>query len=159
MFNKFLEIKNREVKKQLEIVKKILESKNFKVESFFDEESPYIFVRSSISLPFEGLRIYKIGSNMAYRIQNENKTQPYGKSYDLNIESAFSDLVTDMSEEEAGKVIIESLIKEIQSFFKESEKAQQELSVVNFQKSDPIISINNIESPNKLDNPKIRSPF
>lgn len=159
MFNKFLEIKNREVKKQLEIIKKVLESKKLKVESFFDGESPYIFVRSPISLPFEGLRIYKIGSNIAYRIQNENTTQPYGKSYDLNIENAFSDLITDMTEEEAGKVVIESLAKEIESFFKESEKAQQELSVVSFQKSDPMISINNIESPNKLDNPRIRSPF
>lgn len=159
MFNKFLEYKNKETKKQLEIIKKVLESKNFKVEEFLDNESPYIFVKSFVSLPFDGIRIYKIGSNMAYRIQNENETQPYGKSYPLNIEKAFSDLVSDMNEEEAGKEIINSLGKEIVSFFKESEKAQQELNINNFEKSDPVISINNIESPNKLQNPRVRSPF
>lgn len=159
MFNKFLEYKNKETKKQLEIIKKLLESKNFKVKSFFDIESPYLFVKSFVSLPFDGIRIYKVGSNIAYRIQNESETQPYGKSYPLDIEKAFSDLVSDMNEEEAGQEIINSLGKEIVSFFKESEKSQQELNLNSFEKSDPSISIQNIESPNKLQNPRVGSPF
>jgi hypothetical protein len=158
MFSKFLEIKNKKIKRELEIIKKVLESKRIQVESFLNENNPYLFVKSSVSLPFDGIRIYKIGSNIAYRIQNENKTEPYGKSYPLDIESVFSDLITDMKEEEAGKEIIELLNKEISNFFKESEKAQQEISLNKFQDS-PSISINNIESPNKLNNPRIGSPF
>jgi hypothetical protein len=134
-FSSFLDIKNRKTKKELSIIKEIL-SNSFTVEDFLDKENSYIYLRSNEDSPFQGVRIYKIGSNFAYRIQNEKETEPYGKAYPLNLEEIFNDIIPDMSEEEAGEEIANALVEEFSNFFKKSLEIQKDFMIGKINKSD-----------------------
>ena len=134
-FSSFIDIKNKKTIKELEILKEVL-SKSFEVKPYLEIESPYIFLKSkNKEIEFEGVRIYKIGSSLAYRIQNESDSEPYGKAYPLEIEKMFEDLIPDMSEEEAGGVIAQALVQEFRNFFDKSSKIQRELGVGTFTKT------------------------
>jgi hypothetical protein len=137
-FSSFLDIKNKKTIKELEVLKDTL-SKHFKIDAFLERENPYIFLRANKSdedLNFEGVRIYKIGSSMAYRIQNENETEPYGQAYPLNLEEMFEELIPDMDDKKAAKVIQDCLIDEFTNFFKKSSEIQKELRSGQFNKND-----------------------
>ena len=128
-FKEFIDKKSREAKKQLETIKKILGREGMKVTSFLEEEEPYLYLTNpSGNLPFDGVRIYKIGGNMAFRIQKEAKTHPYGKAYMLDIEDMFGDIITDddMNERKAGEEIIKSVVHEFRKFFSKSSEADKE---------------------------------
>jgi hypothetical protein len=122
-------VKNKQTIKQLETLKEIL-SKEFSIDAYLENESPYIYLRAKIETPFQGVRIYKIGSNWAYRIQNESETEPYGKAYPIDIERMFEDLIPDMSEDEAGGVIADALIEEFNNFFDKNTIASSSLPAV-----------------------------
>lgn len=134
-FSSFIDVKNKQTIKQLETLKEIL-SKEFSIDAYLENESPYIYLRAKKETPFQGVRIYKIGSNWAYRIQNESETEPYGKAYPIDIERMFEDLIPDMSEDEAGGVIADALIEEFNNFFDKSAKLDKELSSGQFSKND-----------------------
>jgi hypothetical protein len=128
-FIEFVDKKNREAKKQLETIKKLLEKEGMKVKSFLEEEEPYLYLLNpGGGLSFDGVRIYKIGGTMAYRVQKEEKTHPYGKAYSLNVEDMFSDIITDddMNERKAGEEIIKSIVQEFRIFFNKSTEADKE---------------------------------
>lgn len=138
-FGDFIDKKTRRAKKELSTIGKVLTMDGFKVENYLEEEDPYLFVNTTEdALPFDGVRIYKVGSNIAYRIQKENKTQPYGMAYSLNIEEMFEDLISDTNEQKAGEEIIEAISKEFRKFFKKSLEAEQEIKSLQFNPaSDP----------------------
>ena len=94
-----------------------------------DSDDPYIFVKSpNHKLSFDGIRIYEIGDMVAYRIQKEEKTQPFGKSYWLDVEDMFNDYMSEnIKEEDAGKRVVESIIDEVKKFFSRSSKAEEEI--------------------------------
>jgi hypothetical protein len=112
-------------------MQQILEQSGLKVENFLnstDSKDPYIFCYGpSKNGGFDGIRIYKIGSELAFRIQKESKTHPYGSAYSLPIESMFSDFLSDdgVDQSKAGKKIIESVGKEIKRFFERSIEAER----------------------------------
>jgi hypothetical protein len=88
---------------------------------------------------FEGVRVYKIGSQMAYRVQKEEKTHPYGKAYRSDLEEMFNDFVSDhMDEEKAGKKVMKTVVEELQKFFKASASAEEELMTGDFGGDDPM---------------------
>ncbi len=128
-FREFVDKKVRRSKKELSTVKKVLESSNMKVTDFTDEEEPYIFVYSpDDGLSFDGVRIYKIGDSLAFRVQREAKTHPYGKAYSIDVKKMWEDLLSDkMDEEKAGKEIMKSVIEELRNFFKKSAHAERDL--------------------------------
>jgi hypothetical protein len=134
-FSSFIDIKNKQTIKQLEILKEIL-SKDFQIETYLENEDPYIYLKAKKDTPFQGVRVYKIGSNWAYRIQNESQTEPYGKAYPIDLEKMFEDIIPDMSEEEAGGVIADALVEEFNNFFDKSAKLDKEFSVGQFNKND-----------------------
>ena len=134
-FSSFLDIKNRETKKELSIIKEVLSS-NFKIEDFLDNDSPYIYLKAIDESPFQGVRIYKIGSNFAYRIQNEKETEPYGRAYPINLEEIFNDIIPDMSEEEAAETVANALIQEFTNFFKKSSEIQKDFTMGKVNRSD-----------------------
>ena len=113
-------------------MKKLLENNGLKVESFIDNKDkrdPYIFCyNTNKESGFDGIRIYKIGSDLAFRIQKESKTHPYGAAYKLPIESMFNDFISDEgnNETKAGQKIIESVGKEIKRFFERSLEAERD---------------------------------
>lgn len=130
-FGDFVDKKKRESIRQLKLMQQILEQGGLKVENFLnskDDSEPYIFCYSpSRNGGFDGVRIYKIGSELAFRIQKESKTHPYGSAYSLPIESMFSDFLSDdgVDEAKAGKKIIESVGKELKKFFERSVEAER----------------------------------
>jgi nitrogenase molybdenum-iron protein alpha/beta subunit len=128
-FKEFLNHKSRESKKQLKSIYKILDEQGLKVADHLDNDDPYLFVKNSTNqkTSFSGLRIYKIGDNIAYRIQREEKTHPYGMAYLLDIENAFNDLLGDMKEEEALKEVMKGVKLELETFFKKSSEAEVQI--------------------------------
>jgi hypothetical protein len=128
-FKEFVDKETRENQKQLETIKKILEREGLKVTSFLEEEEPYLYLTSpGGSLPFDGVRIYKIAGSVAYRVQKESKTHPYGKAYILDVEDMFGDIITDddMNERKAGEEVIKSVVQEFRKFFAKSSEADKE---------------------------------
>lgn len=127
-FIEFVNRKQRTSKKHLSLVEKLLKKGGFETKSFLEEDDPFIFVKTNSELSFDGIRIYEIGDTLAYRIQKEMKTHPYGKAYELNLEDMFNDYMSEnIKEEEAGKKVIESTIEEIKKFFKRSKNAEKDI--------------------------------
>lgn len=130
-FGEYLDKKHREARKQLGIIKEVLQKGGMKVLDHREGESndPYIFLFNPTSeSDFKGVRIYKIGEKLAFRIQREEKTFPYGKAYSLNVSKLFNDLISDdIKEEVAGKMVIEMVVKEMKRFFTDSQKAQEKI--------------------------------
>lgn len=129
-FLEFVDRKQREAVKHLSLIEKLMLKSGMKVDSFLEEDEPYVFVRSpDHRLSFDGVRIYEIAGMIAYRVQRELKTQPYGKAYLLDVEDMFNDFMSEkMKEEEAGQKVVESVISEIKKFFERSAEAEQELT-------------------------------
>ena len=139
-FKDFLNKKVRKGKKQLAVVKKVLEEQGMSVQDHLGNDDPYLFVKNPTSkkTSFAGVRIYKIGENIAYRVQKEEKTHPYGVAYSLDLEGAFEDFLSDMKEEEAVKEVIKAVGIELKAFFEKSSEAEQTIKRVQISKADPI---------------------
>ena len=135
-FFEFLDKKARQTKRQLGLMRLVFETHHMSVKDFMNDESPYIFLKNTVQNPtFDGIRIYKIGDTMAFRVQKESDTHPYGRSYTLDVESMYNDLLADhRHEEKAAKVVINTIIKELKSFFEQSEKAEKDLRIGEFSK-------------------------
>lgn len=133
-FTEFIDRKERQAIKHLKILHKLLESQDFKVSSHLKDEDPYIFVwDNQKDASFAGIRIYHIGDIIAYRIQNEENTHPYGKAYSINVEEMFDDLLYDHKDpEKAGKATIKAVVKEVNRFFKKSAEAEKDLRAGEF---------------------------
>lgn len=141
-FSAFVDKKTSKARKELEVIRDVLKEGGVKVNDHLEDEDPFLFVASTKQgLDFGGVRIYKIGNNMAYRIQNEAGTEPYGLSYPLDIESMFEDLISDMGEEKAAGEIKKAIVEEINNFFGKSLKAQDELNSSRFDPHSKIIMV------------------
>ena len=116
-FGEFVNKTARQAKKRLDLVEKVLVRERFVVRPHLDDTvEPYIYVANSNNrLSFGGVRVYITGESVAYRVQKDDKTHPYGKSYRLDIEEMYDDLVSDeeISEKKAAYMVIEALPKEI----------------------------------------------
>jgi len=131
-FGDFVDKKKRDAKHQLELVEKLLKKKGLKTENFLDREGgddPYIFCfNPQKNTSFDGVRIYKIGNFVAFRIQKESKTHPYGQAYSIQIEEMYNDFLTDKDAKphDAGKKVIEAVAKEIKKFFEKCQEAEKD---------------------------------
>lgn len=139
-FSEFVNKKTREAKKQLAILEKVLTKSGLNVGNFLEEDNPYLFLHNTTGgSSFGGVRIYKIGNSVAYRVQKEDKTHPYGKAYLLDVEGMFSDLISDNTEQKAGEEVIKSIIQELRRFFEKSSAAEKEIRQGEFDGSaDPL---------------------
>lgn len=142
-FGQFIGKKQRQAKKQLGIIKEVLSKQGMVVKDHLeDDDDPYIFLQNpNGGTQFQGVRIYKIGDFVCYRVQNEEKTHPYGKAYQLEVEDMFQDLISDedYNQEEAGQEVIKSIIKEFNKFFTQSAEAERELRAGEFDSNrDPL---------------------
>ena len=128
-FLEFVDKKKRDAKKHLKIVKKMFESNGIHVKSYLNDDDPYIYVVApNRSLSFEGIRIYQIGDRIAFRVQREEATHPFGKAYLLDIEEMFSDFMSDnIKEEEAGHKVVKAVINEVKLFFEKSLDAEKDV--------------------------------
>jgi hypothetical protein len=127
-FIQFIDRKERESKKQLKIIEHILAKHGMKVKDHLDDDDPFLFVYNpKKNTFFDGIRIYKIGDQIAFRIQKEEKTEPFGKAYGMDIEDMFTDLLTDHHPHKAGERIMQAIITEVKKFFERSSLAEKEL--------------------------------
>lgn len=139
-FSSFVDNKTNRARKELEVIKEVLKDGGVEAKDFLKERDPYIFVPSTEKgLDFGGVRIYKIGSSMAYRIQNEGDTEPYGASYPLDIEGMFNDLMGEMDEEKAASEIKKAVVEELKGFFKMSSEAQDRMGPDSFDPQSKIV--------------------
>ncbi len=129
-FREFVDSKQRSTRKHLNLVKKIFEKEGFRINDKLGErDDPHIFVfNPDRNLSFDGIRVYEIGGDVAYRVQKESETHPFGKAYPLKIEKMFDDLQgeEDMDDNKIGQEIIKSVTSEIKDFFEKSFKAEKE---------------------------------
>lgn len=128
-FGEFVDKKKRDGVKQLRLIKQLLEKNGLKVENYLTSEndSPYIFCKSPIrGLSFDGIRIYKIGEMISFRVQKEKETHPYGSAYTLPVEDMFNDFMSEpeADQKKAGKKVIDSIVKEVNQFFARSKNAE-----------------------------------
>jgi len=128
-FVEFVDRKQRESRRQLRIVKKMLESGDLEVKGHLDSDDPFVWVKAKDKkLPFEGIRVYQVGDQIAFRVQNLEGTEPYGRAYPLNIEQMFNDFMGEnIGEEKAGKKVIEAVVNEVKKFFRKSAEASEEI--------------------------------
>lgn len=141
-FKDFLNKKTRKGKQQLSTVKKVLEEQGVQVKDFLDDDDPYLFVKNPTNkkTSFSGIRIYKIGDQIAYRVQKEEKTHPYGVAYLLDLESAFNDFLSDMKEEKAIQEVIKAVGIELKAFFEKSSDAEGTIKRTQISKDDTLKS-------------------
>lgn len=138
LFKEFVDRQERESRRHLKVLKKLLESKGMKVKSFLEDEDPYIFLHTTNrKTSFDGVRIYHIGSQLAYRVQKEPDTHPFGKAYKIDIDEMFSDFLSDNDPKQAGKMIIEAVAKDMHRFFDQAAKAEDDLVNDPMYASDP----------------------
>ncbi len=129
-FKSFMDKEERKNVKHLGILHKVFEHGGMKVSSHLESEEPYIFVSNSDgkSLSFDGVRVYSIGGNIAYRVQKSEETHPYGRAYLLDLEEMFNDLVSEnKSSEESAKQVIKEVNNGIKKFFNNSAEAESEI--------------------------------
>ena len=133
-FLEFVDRKQREARRHLRIIEAMLKKSGLNVKGHLDDDEPYVFLKTTNNkLSFEGVRIYQVGSIVAYRCQQEEKTEPYGKAYMLNLEEMFNDFMSEnMKEEDAGKKVIHSVLLELKNFFEKSAEAEKELKQMDF---------------------------
>ena len=141
-FGEFVGKKKRNAQKQLGIVKEILSQQGLMVKDHLEDEEPYIFLHNpNRGTQFEGVRIYKIGDFVCYRVQNEENTHPYGKAYSLDIEDMFQDIISDddYDQEKAGQEVMKSVVEELRKFFDKSAAAEKEMLAGEFDRQrDPL---------------------
>lgn len=157
-FGQFVDKKTRTARKHLKLIERILKRAGFEVKDHSGDEEPYLYVPASKKLSFGGIRIYQIGESVAYRVQKEEKTHPYGKAYRLDIEEMYDDLMSEeeMNEKKAANEVIETIQKELKRFFEKSFDAERELRSIEFDQSDQlgrvVVNNNNTDYANMLHN-------
>lgn len=134
-FIEFIDKKERETKKQLKIIEKILLAHGMTVKNHLHDDDPYLFVYNpKKNTFFEGIRIYKVGDQLSFRVQKEEKTEPFGRAYPMNVEEMFEDLITDYKPDDAGKRIMAAVHTEVVKFFERSAIAERDLRDKEFER-------------------------
>lgn len=134
LFKEFVEKKTRQAKRKLGIIKKMFEMHDIKIKDNldevegFDELEPYLFVfNPQGGTTFEGVRVYSIGGEIAFRAQRDFDTHPFGRAYHIDVEKIFDGLMeNEKNEEDAAKGVIDGVVQEVKAFFKKSEKSQKD---------------------------------
>lgn len=153
-FFEYVDRKQRQVVRQLKIVKRILGQAGLQVASqlnFRHKEEPYLYVYNPNSDTKFGLRVYGVGEELAYRLQRKEKTHPYGKPNRLTIADMWDDIKSEGKDDAAAaNEIIKAVGDEITDYFKQSAKAEKKSSHVRMDQS-PLGG----SDPNNLTNPAI----
>lgn len=131
-FSDFLNKKNRDDIKHLGILEKVLQSKGMKTENHLDDDDPYIFCYNPTkNCSFDGVRLYIIAENVAFRIQKHSDTHPYGRAYQLKIEEMFEDYLSDdgVNKKDAGMKVMEEIVTAIRKFFDTSSIIEKDIRI------------------------------
>lgn len=135
-FLEFVNKNKRDGKRHLTILEKVFQRGNMTVKPFMDEDNPYIYVAAPTKeMSFGGVRVYQIGDTIAYRIQKQENTEPFGRPYLLDVEEMYEDFMADdIKEDEAAKRIVQAVADEVSRFFRKSKEAERDFQDVEFDK-------------------------
>lgn len=130
----YIEHEVKEAVRKLAVLKELLEAQGLKVQqNLSNTDDPFLYVHSTVKdLPFEGVRLYEIGKQLAFRVQKQADKHPHGKAYALPVEKIYEDLLSDehgstKNENELGEVLAKSIADEFRSFFQKSKDALNQL--------------------------------
>ena len=94
---------------------------------------PHIWVQAhSKPEEYDGIRVYLLGDICAFRVQKMKNTEPYGKSYSLDLQQMFDDILDDMGSKakdhmnEAVDKLIAEISARIRKFYMDSIKDEEE---------------------------------
>ena len=127
-FKRFLNLKNESKRKQLKLMKQMLEKNNIKAFDHLDDEDPYIYIESTENgQSFGGVRVYGIGDELAFRVQKREDTHPYGSAYSINIQEIYTDLLETgkKTEDEIAVELIKMVSEGFKKFFSESKSQEK----------------------------------
>lgn len=132
-FLEFVNKQQREGRRHLKILEKALKKSQLQVK-MVEADHPYLYLPApSDDMSFGGIRIYQVGDTVAYRVQKQEGTSPYGRPYLLDVEEMYEDFMTDdIKEEEAAKRVVETLADELKRFFERSKEAEDDLRDIQF---------------------------
>jgi hypothetical protein len=80
---------------------------------------------------FDGIRVYLLGNICAFRVQKLASTEPYGKSYLLDLQKMYDDILAEMGEEayadpkKPTKKLIDEVGVKIRKFYVDSIKDEE----------------------------------
>lgn len=138
-FKEFTSKQHRDMLHQLKLIKRILEQNNFKTK-LNKHRDIFLYVESPLDLSFGGIRIYQIGKKLAFRVQQDFESHPYGQAYSLDVESIYNDYLSDTENElKAGKLCIKAIVNIIGTFFKDCEKSEDNEFQSTFPEKEPIV--------------------
>ena len=117
--------------RKLELILKALKEDHLLIDDFTDDDhQPYIFVYDpSKESSFSGIRIYLNNEIIAFRVQKMPDTQPYGASYQLDIQQMLEDIMDNTGQkdkEKLAELLVELLGSVIRKFFIKSASAEKE---------------------------------
>lgn len=129
-FGEYLGKKHRDDMRKLELLAGIMGVEGIKNQLMINgdhEVDPYIYIlNNKKDTSFEGVRVYIIGSHVAFRSQRQPESQPFGTAYLLDVEDFFYDLLEDekMTPENAAILTGRAIKKELLGFFEQSRRAE-----------------------------------
>jgi hypothetical protein len=130
-FSDFMSKKKRDELENLKILERILQSKGMKTQNFLEnQDDPYIFCYNpSDNCSFDGVRIYTIADTIAFRVQKESETHPYGRAYPLKIEEMFEDFLSDdgINKKEAATKVMDEVANAVKKFFDKSATIEKDV--------------------------------
>jgi len=98
------------------------------------QNDPHIWVQAHPQPEeYRGIRVYLLGNICAFRVQKLENTQPYGKSYLLNMQEMYDDILENMGEKaddkdpaKAVEILIKQVSDTIRKFYIDSIKDEEE---------------------------------
>jgi hypothetical protein len=98
-----------------------------------NEKDPHIFLKAFPQPEeFDGVRVYILGHIVAFRVQKNEGTSPYGKAYLLDMQKIYEDLLeeedpnTEEEKRETLKKLVRKIGDKIRNFWKDSIKDEEE---------------------------------
>ena len=133
-FLEFVNKRRRDGKRHLTILEKVFKHGKLPAKSFMDEDTPYIYLMApNDERSFGGVRVYQVGDTIAYRVQKQEHTEPFGRPYLLDLDEMYEDfMMDDIKEEEAAKRIVQAVADELTRFFRKSKEAEEDFQDMEF---------------------------
>lgn len=134
----FYNILKQEKQEDLETLMFVLRKDGLRVEDFSElDENPYIYCYNPLEdTSFQGVRIYKHGDILAFKVAKFPDSQPYGAAYSIDLQGMYDALIEEKKEKkDALKELCKKVSAEMRKFFRKSKVAEDK--IVKSQVRDP----------------------
>jgi len=129
-FFEFFKRDEYESRKHLKLLKKVFSDDGMYSIDFTDgeHEEPYIYVAAPSDVSYQGLRVYQKGNILAFRVQKNPKTVPYGTPVEIKIQNILDKILMDVdNEDDAVENLNKEICKIVKDFFKQTKTAEEKI--------------------------------